>query len=637
MDLLEALSNGKFNIARDIILESIAKESSGKNSWDSKQYTTDRKIQETIKLDKTRDLLFTYSGLDTLKKRYFLRDSNGKIVEDLQNFFARVATGVARGDAALAQRLYDGMSQQYFMLATPVLTNAGTNRGMQISCFLNRAADSVESVCGSIIAENAQISKGGGGIGTYYGDVRGKGAKISWGGIAGGTIPFIKMIDSLVPAINQGGTRKGAAAVYQRVDHPDIEEFLNIRKPTGGDENRRCMNLNHGVCLTDEFMRAVESGSDYDLICPNSKKSVGKLNAREIWTHILKIRFETGEPYILFVDTINRTAPEWHKAMGLEVVQSNLCSEITLPTTYDRTAVCCLGSMNLETWDQWKDQAEAVVGDAVTALDNVLSNFIETASDSYERAKYSAMCERSIGLGVMGYHGYLMQRNWPFESITARSFNKVSFRTIKQAALKKSEQLGVERGICPDGGNRRNSYLIAIAPTATISTICGGATPCIEPINANSFPIETMNGTYIIRNKYLEALLESKQMNTHEVWRTITDNDGSVQHLDFLTEAEKRVFKTNSEINQKELVIQAAHRQKEIDEGGGGQAQSLNLFFQTPVDIQKVHEVHFMAWKIGVKSLYYVRGKSAAKADTAGTLTASVAKAPAPTECLMCQ
>jgi len=521
------------------------------------------------------------------------------------------------------------------------------------NCFLNRCEDSIEGIFDDMIAENAQISKGGGGIGTYMGDVRGKNARISIGGKSEGIIPFVKMIDSLVPAIKQAGMRKGAAAVYLNVDHPDIEDFIRVRDPTGGDENRRCMNLNNAVVVTDTFMKAVRDGEDYDLICPNTKKSVKKISARYIWEELIRIRSKTGEPYILFYDTINRNIPDHHQEMGLEVVQSNLCAEITLPTNYERTAVCCLGSVNFETFDQWENEIDGVTEDICRALDNVLENFIENAPDRYARAKYSARMERSIGVGAMGYHGYLMGKGWAFSSDVARCFNKNVFLKVKKGLIAASEKLAVERGPCPDGGNRRNSNLMAIAPTATISTIAGSATPCIEPVYANSYPIETMDGTFMMRNKYLTPILDKYGQNTPKIWRSISNKKGSVQHLDFLSNKEKEVFKIGDELDQREIIVQAAHRQHAMDHGKGGQSQSVNLFYKTPMDIQDLHESHMMAWKLGLKSLYYLRSTASSEADTAdkikqrsNKLTAVSDDAPKvctlnpgtnPEECSVCQ
>ena len=472
--IVDALSNNNLELARDLLLKKVQLQVGQKASWDSPQYRGDKGVQRSIKLDYSRDKYITFFGLETLRDRYFLKDGKGVICEDIQMFFARVSAGIARGDKELAQSLYDLMSKNWFMPATPVLTNSATSRGAQISCFLNTVGDSISDIF-KTYEENAFLAKGGGGIGTNWSEVRGHNSKLSSGGKSTGTVPFLKVMDSATLAVSQGNTRRGAAAVYMDISHPDIEEFIDIRKPTGGDDNRRCLNLHHGVTITDEFMRCVKAKIKFDLLCPHSGEVVKSVDATEMWRKILKNRVETGEPYILFIDTVNKTIPQHHKDKGLFVKQSNLCSEITLPTNRERTAVCCLGSLNLERWDEWKDEAESVLYAAVKALDNVLDNFIYGVdSRDYKRAIQSATQERSIGLGVMGWHGLLLKNRMPFESVQARSLNKIVFSAIHKYAKQASVNLADERGACPDGGNQRNSNVIAIAPTANISVICGG-------------------------------------------------------------------------------------------------------------------------------------------------------------------
>ncbi len=610
VSIVDALSNNNLELARDLLLKKIDLQVGQKASWDSPQYRGDKGVQKSIKIDQKRDKNITFFGLETLRDRYFLKDGKGDICEDVQMFFARVATGISRGDKELAQNLYDLMSKNWFMPATPVLTNSATSRGAQISCFLNTVGDSISDIF-KTYEENAFLAKGGGGIGSNWSQVRGHNSRLSSGGKSSGTIPFLKVMDSATLAVSQGNTRRGAAAAYMDISHPDIEEFIDIRRPTGGDENRRCLNLHHGVIVSDEFMRCVKAKVKFDLTCPHSGEVTKSVDAVEMWRKILKNRIETGEPYILFIDTVNKATPQHHKDAGLFVNQSNLCSEITLPTNRERTAVCCLGSMNLEKWEEWKDAAEATMYAAVKALDNILDNFIYGVdSRDYKRAVQSAKQERSVGLGAMGYHGLLMSQNIPFESVQARALNKIVFSTINKYAKQASVRLADERGVCPDGGNQRNSYVMAIAPTANISVICGGATPCIEPIAGNAYLQKTLSGSFLVKNVYLEKLLESKGQNKADVWRKIIEDKGSTQNLDFLTEEEKKIFKTAYELDMKEIVIQAGERQPHIC-----QAQSLNLFMKSPISGRQLNEVHLLAHELGVKSLYYLRSESVIEAD----------------------
>jgi ribonucleoside-diphosphate reductase alpha chain len=629
--IVDALSNNNLELARDLLLKKVQLQVGQKASWDSPQYRGDKGVQRSIKLDYSRDKYITFFGLETLRDRYFLKDGKGVICEDIQMFFARVSAGIARGDKELAQSLYDLMSKNWFMPATPVLTNSATSRGAQISCFLNTVGDSISDIF-KTYEENAFLAKGGGGIGTNWSEVRGHNSKLSSGGKSTGTVPFLKVMDSATLAVSQGNTRRGAAAVYMDISHPDIEEFIDIRKPTGGDDNRRCLNLHHGVNITDEFMRCVKAKIKFDLLCPHSGEVVKSVDATEIWRKILKNRVETGEPYILFIDTVNKTIPQHHKDRGLFVKQSNLCSEITLPTNRERTAVCCLGSLNLERWDEWKDEAESVLYAAVKALDNVLDNFIYGVdSRDYKRAIHSATQERSIGLGVMGWHGLLLKNRMPFESVQARSLNKIVFSTIHKYAKQASVNLADERGTCPDGGNQRNSNVIAIAPTANISVICGGATPCVEPIAGNAYLQKTLSGSFLVKNLQLEQLLEEKGQNKPEIWRKIIEDKGSVRNIDFLTDEEKKIFKTGYELDMKELIIQAADRQKYIC-----QSQSLNLFLKSPISGKQLNDVHVLAHELGVKSLYYLRSESVIEADSVDN-TAVRRQVSVGEECSVCQ
>ena len=641
--ILDKLDQGDFNGARDELIKNVLDATTDFNSWDSPQYRTNKEVQESIVLDYSRCVLLTYFGLEVLMDRYVLR--NGKDpVEDPQKFYARIATGLACeelksdnsniGDVKIfAQKLYDYMSLHWFSPATPVLTNIGTNRGLPISCFLNQVDDSIEGIF-SAYTENGFLSKGGGGIGTYWGKLRHGEAKLSTGGKSSGIIPFLKVMDSATLAVSQGGVRRGAAAVYLDVWHPEIEDFIEIRKPTGGDENRRCMNLHHGVAIDDEFMLAVENRSTYWLKNPHTGENVKEINAFEFFKRMIALRMETGEPYMLFIDNVKKATPEHHILKNLYCQQSNLCSEITLPTSSERTAVCCLGSVNFEKLDEWQGDEEFVYN-CVRALDNVLDAFIRTANpNKYPKSIFSAKNERSIGLGVMGYHGMLMKNRIPFESVQARLLNRKLFKELHEKAILASVRLGEERGICPDaiGTNfkQRNSYVMAIAPTANISVIAGNSTPCIEPISGNAYLQKTLSGSYLVKNRYLEDCLQGYGKNDLATWKSIISNEGSVLQLDFLTEEEKNVFKTGFEINQRELVQQTADRTKYIC-----QAQSTNLFFDVPVKMSYLYDAHFKAWKEGCKSLYYLRSKSIIKADSVER--EAVRKKIEIEECAVCQ
>lgn len=629
--VIDAISDNNVAAARDLLLDEIYQSTEGKNSWDCPHYATDRAIQEGILLHPENDVKFTYFGLENLRERYFLRDEQGEICEQPQTFFARTATGMCRGDADLAQQLYDIMSKLWFMPATPVLMNIGTSKGLPISCFLNSVPDSLEGIF-DIYRENAFLAKYGGGIGTDWSQLRGQNAPLKSSGLkSSGVIPFLKIMDSETIAISRNSNRRGAAAAYLRIDHPDIEDFIDIRKPTGGDQDRRALNIHHGIVITDTFMEAVEKNEDYNLIDPHYKTVTGTLSALEVWRKILTIRAETGEPYLLFIDTVNKAVPDHHKEKGLFVRQSNLCTEIVLPTNDERTAVCCLGNLNVEKYEEWRHDVERITYICVKALDNNLDTFCEQApSEEYKKAINAVQHERSIGLGIMGYHGYLMSQGLPFESFAARVINKELFRTINDAARAASRKLADERGLPLDGGTQRNSYVTSVQPTASTSFICGETTPCVEPIAGNAYLQKTLSGSFLVKNKWLVQLLEEKGLNNEDIWQSIITSKGSVQHLDELTEAEKTVFRTAYEINMREVVQQAADRQKHVC-----QAQSVNLFFETPISGKYLHDAHFMAWKAGMKSLYYLRSSSTIQARNISEK--SEKRNFDDEDCLMCQ
>ncbi len=589
-----------------------------------------------VTIDRSRDALLTEFGKETLTDRYLLPG------ESYQDLFARVASYYG-DDEAHAQRLYDYISKLWFMPATPVLSNGGTKRGLPISCFLNEADDSLDSIVG-LWTQNVWLAAKGGGIGSYWGNLRSIGEQVGANGKTSGIIPFIRVMDSLTLAISQGSLRRGSAAVYLPVDHPEIEEFTELRRPTGGDPNRKTPNLHHGVLISDAFMRAVEADEQWGLLSPKDRHVVRQVSARGLWIRLLTARVETGEPYLIFSDTVNNQIPEHHKLAGLTVKTSNLCAEITLPTGRDhlgndRTAVCCLSSLNLEHYPAWKDHP-LFIEDVMRFLDNVLQDFIDRAPDSMAKAKYSAARERSVGLGVMGFHSFLQDNNVPMESVMAKVWNRQIFSLIQKQADAASRKLAEERGACPDAADygimERFSNKTAIAPTASISTICGGASPGIEPIAGNSYVQKTLSGSFNVRNRALARLLEEKGKNDEATWSSITVNEGSVQHLDFLDDHEKDVFKTAFEIDQRWVVELAAERAKYVS-----QAQSVNIFLPADVHKRELHQLHFQAWKKGLKSLYYCRSKSIQRAEVVsnagknngnGTEYASVNGVPSPDE-----
>lgn len=558
-----------------------------------------------------RDNLLTDFGKTTLKDRYLLPEETSP-----QEAFMRAAKAYSDNEE-MANRIYDYASKMWFMYSTPILSNGGTGRGMPISCFLNYVGDSREGLTGHY-TENAWLTSIGGGIGGYWGDVRSDGTMTSGGSQSSGTIPFLHVVDSEIMAFSQGKTRRGSYAAYMDISHPEINEFLDIRKPSGGDIHRKCLNLHHGINISNEFMELIDkciSEPTYDdtwnLIDPHSKEIIKKVSARELWQKILENRVATGEPYVSFIDHINDALPETQKNLGLKVHHSNLCTEITLPTAQDRTAVCCLSSVNLETYDEWKDN-KLFIPDLVRFLDNVLTSFIENAPDNVFRAKYSATQERSIGLGAMGFHAYLQKCNIPFESALAKAKNLNIFKHIKSEAVAESKRLAVKRGEAPDmeGTGMRNAHLLAVAPNASSSIICGTTSPSIEPYRANAYVQKTMSGSFLVKNKHLEKLLETKGINNDKTWTSILANRGSVLHIKDLSDYEKDVFKTSIEINQQWIIEHAADRQEFICQG-----QSLNVFVPADVNIKELHDIHMLAWKRKLKTLYYCRSEAIKRAE----------------------
>ena len=565
-----------------------------------------------MQLSYNRDNYLSEFSLKTLEDRYFVEGETSP-----QEAFARAAKAFADDDDH-AQRLYDYASKLWFMFSTPILSNGGTTRGLPISCFLNYVEDSREGLTNHY-TENAFLSSVGGGVGGCWTGVRSVGSKTSNGSESTGVIPFLKVVDAEMLAFSQGVTRRGSYAAYLDISHPEIEEFLDVRKPTGGDVNRKSTNLHHGVMIGDDFMQLIENATrnpgfddSWPLTDPHSGEVKKVVPAKTLWVKLIQNRVETGEPYIVFRDTVDEAVPEFQQKLGLRVHQSNLCSEITLPTDKDRTAVCCLSSVNLEEYDEWKNN-DLFIPDLVRMLDNVLEHFIQNAPDQLSRASYSAMRERSIGLGAMGFHAHLQRHNIPFESAMAKGKNLQMFGRIKSEAVRATQQLAAERGDCPDGmgSGLRNSHLLAIAPNASSSIICGNTSPSIEPYRANAFTQKTKSGSSLLKNEYLENILQDLGQDTDEVWKSIITNSGSVQHLDFLDEWTKEVFKTAVEIDQRWVVEMAGDRQEFIC-----QSQSLNIFFPANVSKAELHAIHMMAWKRGVKTLYYLRSEAFKRAET---------------------
>jgi len=593
-------------------------------------------VIDGVRIDPSRDALLTAFGKKTLEDRYLLKG------ETFQGMFARVATAYA-DDADHAQRIYDYISNLWFMPATPVLSNGGADRGLPISCFLNQVDDSLDGIV-ETWNENVWLASNGGGIGTYWGNVRSIGEKVGQNGQTSGIIPFIRVMDSLTLAISQGSLRRGSAACYLDIHHPEIEEFLEIRKASG-DFNRKSLNLHHGINITDAFMEAVRADEEFGLISPKTGEVVKEINARKLWQKILELRIQTGEPYLLFTDTVNNAMPAHQRKLGLSVKQSNLCSEITLATGMDhlgndRTAVCCLSSLNAEKFLEWKNEPQ-FLEDVFRFLDNVLEDFIDRAPAEMARAVYSAKRERSVGLGLMGFHSFLQSQNIPMESAAAKAWNKAMFKHIRRGADAASVKLAKERGPCEDakdaGVMARFSHKLAIAPTASISIICGGTSAGIEPVPANVYTHKTLSGSFTVKNQHLEALLESKGLNKDAIWTSILEHEGSVQHMEELSEDEKATFRTAFEIDQRWIIELAADRTPFIC-----QSQSLNIFLPGDVNKWDLHMLHWTAWEKGLKSLYYCRSKSVQRAafagkDAAARESAIAAEKTDYEECLACQ
>ena len=562
-----------------------------------------------IEIDLSRDELFDPLGIQRLKESYMREDE-----ESPQHRFAFVSKTFA-SNPEHAQRLYDYSSKHWLSYSTPILAYGRTGKGMPISCFLNFIEDTAEGLVNNL-SETNWLSMMGGGVGIGFG-IRSSDEKST------GVIPHLKTYDSSSLAYRQGKTRRGSYAAYLDISHPDIIEFLEMRKPTG-DQNRRCLNLHHGVNISDRFMELIErcmqdaeADDGWNLIDPHSGEIRETVSAKSLWQKILELRMETGEPYLHFIDTSNRAMPEFQKDLGLKIHQSNLCSEIILPTNEERTAVCCLSSVNLEHYDAWSKN-DMFLRDMAEMLDNVLEFFIKKAPDSVARAKFSAKRERSIGIGALGFHAYLQKKNLPFECAMAKVTNNRVFSLIRRKLDDANLELGKERGEAPDakGTGRRFSHVMAIAPNASSSIIMGNTSPSVEPWRANAYRQDTLSGAYLNKNKYLDKLILSKiesgetKQDYDEIWSSIIANDGSCQHLRFLTDEEKEVFKTSMEIDQRWVVEHAADRQNFID-----QAQSINLFFRPDVNIVYLHAVHFAAWKKGMKTLYYCRSEKLGKAD----------------------
>lgn len=561
-----------------------------------------------ITVDYTRDQLFDILGIKRLQESYMREDEKSP-----QERFAHVSKAFATDDAH-AQRLYEYSSKHWLSYSTPILSYGRSARGLPISCFLPYLHDSSKGLVDTLSEVN-WLSMLGGGVGIGVG-IRSADDK------SVGVMPHLRTYDASSLAYRQGSTRRGSYAAYLDISHPDIHIFLEMRKPTG-DPNMRTQNLHHGINIPDAFMEIIErcmldpnANDDWELKDPHDGAVREVVSAKELWQKIMDLRMHTGEPYLHFIDTSNRMLPDFQKKLGLSVKQSNLCSEIILATDKDRTAVCCLSSVNLEYYDAWKDD-KLFLRDIAEMLDNVLQHFIDNAPDSISRAKFSAMRERSIGIGALGFHAYLQQNDIPFESVLAKSANNRIFKHIREGLNAANQQLGAERGEAPDavGTGQRFSHLMAIAPNASSSIIMGNTSPSIEPYRANAYRQDTLSGAHLNKNKYLDRLIKAEAANHkdgwyEEVWSSIIANDGSAQHLEWLSDWQRDVFKTSMEIDQRWIVEHAADRQQYID-----QAQSLNLFFRPDSHLKYIHSVHFLAWKLGLKTLYYCRSEKLAKAD----------------------
>jgi ribonucleoside-diphosphate reductase alpha chain len=559
-----------------------------------------------IKIDLDKDSLFDELGIKRLKESYMKEDE-----ESPQHRFAYVSKTFSSSPEH-AQRLYDYSSSHWLSYSTPILSFGRSKRGMPISCFLNYIEDTAEGLVDNL-SETNWLSMLGGGVGIGFG-IRSADDKST------GVMPHLKIYDASSLAYRQGRTRRGSYAAYLDISHPDITPFLEMRKPTG-DQNQRCLNLHHGINITDGFMQIIEkcmldpeANDDWQLVDPHSQEKREVVSAKHLWQQILELRMHTGEPYIHFIDTSNNQLPQWLKDKGLKVHQSNLCSEIILPTNEQRTAVCCLSSLNLETYDEWKDN-KLFLKDVAEMLDNVLQYFIDNAPDAIARAKYSASRERSIGIGALGFHAYLQRNGIAFEGVMAKVANKRIFKTIREGLDVANKELGLERDEAPDavGTGNRFSHLMAIAPNASSSIIMGNTSPSVEPYRANAYRQDTLSGSFLNKNRWLDKILKEKLTDEQayaDAWSSIIANDGSCQHLDILSESERDVFKTSMEIDQRWVIDLAADRQEFID-----QAQSLNLFFRPDAHIKYIHAIHFMAWKKGLKTLYYCRSEKIGKAD----------------------
>ena len=564
--------------------------------------------KNNINIDLSRDLLFDDLGIKRLKESYMSENENSP-----QERFAYVSNFFSSNEEH-AQRLYDYSSMHWLSYSTPILAFGRTSRGLPISCFLNFIEDSASGLVRNL-SETNWLSMMGGGVGVGFG-IRSADEKST------GVMPHLKIYDASSLAYRQGRTRRGSYAAYLDISHPDVLQFLEMRKPTG-DQNFRCLNMHHGINISDDFMQIIEKcmldknvSDDWNLIDPHSKEIRETISAKELWQRILETRMMTGEPYLHFIDESNRKLPSWLKEKNLRINQSNLCSEIILPTDKDRTAVCCLSSLNLEYFDDWKKD-KLFLKDVAEMLDNVLQYFIDNAPDEISRAKYSANRERSIGVGALGFHAYLQKNNIPFENPLAKSINMKIFKHIRKQLDEANIALGSERGEAPDakGTGLRFSHLMAVAPNASSSIIMGNTSPSIEPFRANAYRQDTMSGSSLNKNRYLDKIIKEKchvdnKLDYNEVWSSIIANDGSVQHLDFLDEWQKDVFKTSMEIDQRWIVEHAADRQNFID-----QSQSINLFFRPNSNIKYIHAVHFQAYKQGLKTLYYCRSEKIGKAD----------------------
>ena len=562
-----------------------------------------------IKVDPNRDALFDPSGIKRLKESY-MRDTE----TSPQERFAFVSKQFS-SNPEHAQRLYDYSSKHWLSYSTPILAYGKTERGLPISCYLNYIEDSAEGLVNNL-SETNWLSILGGGVGIGFG-IRSSDDKST------GVMPHLKMYDASSLAYRQGKTRRGSYAAYLDISHPDVLMFLEMRKPTG-DQNFKCLNLHHGLNIPDSFMQLVErcmqdpeANDDWDLIDPHHSETVVEtVSAKELWQRILEMRMQTGEPYLHFIDTSNKHLPDWLKKRGLKINQSNLCSEIILPTSKERTAVCCLSSVNLEHFDSWS-RDKMFIKDIAEMLDNVLTFFIDKAPDAISRAKYSAARERSVGLGALGFHAFLQKKMVPFESIAAKSLNVRMFRHIRKNMELANKALAEERGEAPDaeGTGFRFSHMMAVAPNASSSIIMGNTSPSVEPWRANAYRQDTLSGAHLNKNKYLDALItqkceEDSSLVYDKIWREIISNEGSCQLVKCLTDEEKELFKTSMEIDQRWVIEHASDRQKFID-----QAQSINLFFRPDANIKYLHAVHFLAWKLGLKTLYYCRSEKVGKAD----------------------